>query len=424
MPVPIISITGTKGKTTTTFVVSQVLQALGKDVLRVDTTGHYLNGVQRSTLEDSKQVWGLVPSVSPGRFLWEFQVNPGLRENGVAVLESSLGSSSLSGMGYRSHAVGVFLNVFEDHLGSSDRLKTKADIAMAKSFIFSRLERDGWVVCNADDPLVTGTLGVVPEHLDITILPCGIEFSHFDLPGHLSAGGAAVTVKDGKAVLLKNDSEEVLFDLTAIPWTFNVTFMPSVWNCLMAASAVYAARGGEWTPDVRQAFEAVRLDNYGGRLTLLQAANGATILTDYAHEKVSLVEVAKLARTLVKPGGKVIGILRLANDRTDELIQETGRAVGACYDECIVFDKIDGYLRQPRKVRSQRFPEVVGTVSETYAAAIKEVNPHVERIIREDQAVAHAASVATANDVVVYIVNDDVKRSIGFAKEYFQAEFI
>ena len=54
MSVPIISVTGTKGKTTTVAVIADVLQSLGKNVLKVDTTGHFLNGERRSTLDDSK----------------------------------------------------------------------------------------------------------------------------------------------------------------------------------------------------------------------------------------------------------------------------------------------------------------------------------------------------------------------------------
>jgi cyanophycin synthetase len=425
MDVPIITITGTKGKTTTVNVVADVLRTLHKNVLKVDTTGHFVNGERRSTLKQASSLWGLVPSVSPGRYLYEFHANPELCEDGVAVLEASLGSSSLSGMGYRSHTVGVFLNVFEDHLGSSSRIQTKQDIADAKAFVFERIERGGWAICNADDPLVSAILTVVPDHLDVNILPCAIDFAHFDLGAHLEAGGKAITVRDNYVVLLSKEGEQPLVNLLALPWTFEAQFMPSVWNAMMAAAALYGYSNGAWNEQMTEAFESVRLDPYGGRLTPLRAANGAQIIADYAHEKVSLVEVAKLAKRLAKPGGKVIGIVRLANDRTPELIAETGRAIGATYDQLVVYDKIDGYLRMPRPVvRSKNFPEITGKISELLSAAIAETNLHVERIIREDQAVAYAADIAGPNDVVVYIVNDDIKRSIGFALDSFKAEFL
>jgi cyanophycin synthetase len=421
--VPIIAITGTKGKTTTAFVVAEVLQKLGGNVLRVDTTGHYVNGAQHSNLEDSKRIWGLVPTVSPGRYLWEFQTHPDFSENGVAVLETALGSSAGAGLGYREHQVGVFLNVFEDHLGSSSRLKTKADIAKAKEFIFARIANGGTAVFNADDALVVDRLQVLPEKFKINLLPCGLQFDQYDLPSHLQAGGKALTVRDRRVVLLEGDQEHELLDLVRIPWTFEGEFGPSLWNVLMAAAAVLAHVNLTWSDQVRLAFESVRLDPYGGRLTLLQAANGTKLLLDYAHEKVSLAEVAKFAHSMTKTG-KVYGVVRIAHDRTDELMLETGRVIGEAFDSCIVYDKIDGYWRKPKVVRSQRFPQVMGYASQKLTEGIKQANPQVERIVREDQAIARAAELAGPDDVVVVIVNDDIHRSVDFVKESFKAEFV
>ena len=95
------------------FVIVAVLRALGANSLRVDTTGHFINGERKSTLKDSSEIWGAVPTVCPGRYLWEFFVNPELQKNGIAVLETALGSSTSKGLGYFSHQVGIFLNVFE-----------------------------------------------------------------------------------------------------------------------------------------------------------------------------------------------------------------------------------------------------------------------------------------------------------------------
>jgi cyanophycin synthetase len=422
-PTPKIAITGTKGKTTTTYVVATVLQALGYNVLRVDTNGHYVNGEQRSTLSDSKQTWGLVPTVCPGRYLWEMRADPVFATKPVAVLEAALGSSGSAGLGYRAHDVGVFLNVFEDHLGSSERLQSKQDIAYAKQFVFAQLQRDGWAVFNADDPLVVDRLSVIPREFNANLLPCGLEFNQFDLANHLEAGGHALTAKDGKIVLLSRNGEEVLFDLASIPWTFSGQYQPSVWNLLMAAATVYAWFKGEWQPAFGKAFEAVRLERYGGRLTVLQAASGTKIIADYAHEKVSLVELAKLGRQMAGSDGKVMAIVRLANDRTDELITETGRAIGEAYDELVVFDKIDGHWRQPKPTRSIRFKQVVGYTSDVLTKGIQQTNPHVTRILREDEAIERMAALAGPHDVVIDIVNDDIKRSVEWLRQYFQADF-
>lgn len=423
--VPIISVTGTKGKTTTVAVIADVLQKLEKNVLKVDTTGHFLNGERKSTLDESKAAWRLVPSVCPGRYLWEFHTHPELKENGVAVLECSLGCSGPSGLGYRYHNVGVFLNVFEDHLGSSDRIQTKADIARAKQFVFSRLlHAESYAVFNADDSLVVGSLDALPDARDITKIPFGLSFSAYPVEDHLRNGGVVFTVNEKKEIVLRSlAGDTVILDLRALSWTFNATFEPSTWNLLAAAAAVYGHFKGELPANIKEVFESVRLDQYGGRLTMLGTENGVRILADYAHEKQSLALVARLAKTQILAGGKVIGVVRLAHDRTDELMRETGRVIAAEYDQVIVYDKIDGHYRKATR-KGTRFTEVVGRTSEIIATAIKEVNPNVERILREDHAIARAAEIAKPGDVVIVIVNDNIEQSINFIKEIFKADFV
>lgn len=422
-----IAITGTKGKTTVVTMVAQALHKLNYNVMHVDTTGHFVNGKQLSTLDDSKYTWGLVPSVCPGRYLWEFRSNPDLvnDEEATAVLECSLGCSALTnGLGYGAHDIGVFLNVFEDHLGSSDRIKTREDIAIAKNFVFKRLNRDSFSIFNADDELVVGQLKEVPDHLNIELIPCGVSFSAFDIKAHLAAGGKAITVNDSKQIVLRaEDGDTVLCDLTQVPWAFDGLFVPSIYNMLFITAIVCARLKFELPENLKPVLESLRLDPYGGRLTLLQAKNGATVIADYAHEKESLKVVGALAKGLAK-NGKAIGVVRLAHDRTDQLMQETGHVIANAFDQVVVYDKIDGYLRKPRNVRSKRFPQIVGKTSQIIADAIMETNPNCERIIREDLAVQRAAEIAGPDDVVVVIVNDEIHRSIEFIKDAFKAEFV
>lgn len=309
-------------------------------------------------------------------------------------------------------------------MGSSSRIQTKRDIALAKEFVFARIERDGWAVFNADDELVVDRLQVVPDELGIRLLPCGLTFEHYDIQKHLDEGGEALTMDGSQVVLKSREGDKVLFDVASIPWAFKGLYTPSVWNLLMSAGALYAHRSGEWDDTVRAAMEAIRLEKYGGRMTLLKSSDGTAILADYAHEKVSLHEVGKLARTLVGENGRTIGVVRLAHDRTDELIKETGTIIGESFDECVIYEKIDGYWRNPKNVRSKRFPQIVGRTSEILAEGARLSNEHVTRILREDEAIQHAASIARPEDVVVVIVNDDIKQSLDFVQEAFRAEFI
>ncbi len=419
---PIISTTGTKGKTTTVAIIADVLQRLEKNVLKVDTTGHFLNGERQSTLDESRALWQLVPSVCPGRYLWEFHAHPEMTDT-VAILECSVGCSGGAGLGYRAHDVGIFLNVFEDHMGSSARLQTKEDIAFHKSFIFRRIKNDGYAVFNADDPLVVSQLDKI-KAAGVSLIPVGIEFTHFDVKAHLAAGGTAITYRGSSIVILHADQETVAADVTNIPWAFQGKYLPSVYNLMHAVGGIFGYYKGELPANFRETIEAVRLDPYGGRLTVFRAANGATIIADYAHEKVSLQTIAELAKTMKQPNGKIIGVVRLAYDRSDSLIRETGKVIAENYDTVVVYDKIDGHFKHPKQIRSTLFKQEVGYTSSVLAEGIEKYNGNVERIIREDQAIERAAEIATAEDIVVIIVNDDIKRSIGFIQESFKAEFI
>ncbi|MEK7603141.1 MAG: Mur ligase family protein [Patescibacteria group bacterium] len=421
---PIVAVTGTKGKTTVVKVLAQVLRGLGKNVMHVDTTGHFVNGVRRSTLDDSKRIWSLVPSVGPGRYLYEFFQNPQLLEDGIAVLESSLGSSNLSGMGYRSHKVGVFLNVFEDHMGSSDRLKTQQDIADAKQFIFERLDDEGFAIVNADDKLVVGKLAVIPEDVSYRIIACGLNFSAISQHEVLKQGGWVVTIENDQVIVKHAKSKKALLNVKDVIWTFNGKFLPSVYNLLFVVGASLGAFDGDLPLNFIPALKNSRLDPNDGRLVVFRSEKGVKIIADYAHEKQSLSQVGDLAKTLVTNNGRVIGVIRFAHDRTNEILQVTAKEIVKHFDSFIVYDKIDGHFREAKKIRNKRFTQKVGYISQVVYDALKLKTDNVERILREDKALERAAEIAQPGDVVVHIVNDDIERSMEFIKTAFGAKLI
>lgn len=414
----IISTTGTKGKSTITYVLADLFLRYGENVLRVDTTGYYVNGAQKGTLESSKRLNRLVPTVCPGRFLTVMDEY----EQFVAVLECALGSSGSAGLGYRRHKVGIFTNVFEDHLGSSPRLQTQADIAVAKNFIFRCLDEEGTAVFNADDRNVCSQLPLAPATAQL--IPCGMTFEHFDLKKHLAGDGRALTYRDGAIVLLQGDKATPLIKSSDIVWTFDGVFTPSVWNAMFVIGALLGYFNNKVPQEMWDLLRSSRLDPYGGRLTLLKNDTGVTILADYAHEKNSLSAVGDLAKSIAtQNGGKVIGVVRLAYDRTDELIADTAATIAPHYDQFVVYDKVDGHFKEPYKTTG-RFKMVVGRISQIFADALQRNGATVTRIIREDEALAHASKIAKPGDVVVHIVNDDIERSIGFIRETFKAELV
>jgi|GEM_PF-637956 len=431
-----ITITGTKGKTTVSNVLANILQKLEKKVLSVDTNGAYINGKMMISKSQSQLVWDVVPTVAPGRFLYllnspDTKIVEGRHHgniDGVAVLEASLGCGTLSGLGYFGHDVGVFTNVFEDHLGSRPDLNKREDIGSSKKFIYSRINHDGYAVFNADDDIVCNNLKYCKQ--SVKLVPFGLHFKHFDIKKHIDKGGTAVTVKNDLVVLISLEKTEKLFAISDIVWTFEGKFTPSVYNLLAVVGALFGYGEGSISPKIITAICNSRLDPYSGRLALLRNKKDVTIIADFAHEKQSLKSVAELAHKLKKSNdNQVIGVIRLAWDRTEELIKETAEYIANSYDQFIVYDKIDGFWRQPGtrfRTGQRQFTQEIGKISTILADTLIKLRNEkdVVRILREDDAIKMAAKKAKSGDVVVFIVNDNIKRSIDFIKNAFDAEFV
>lgn len=417
-----ISITGTKGKTTITRALDYVIRKSGEKVLRVDTDGHYVNGKQKSTLDDSKKLFMLVPTVCPGKYLLDARK---MFPDFTAVFETAIGSSGSGGLGYGLHQIGIFTNILEDHLKSSSRLQTREDLAKAKRFIFSRIDVGGTVVFNADDKYVCSQIDGVPEfRKPVYFLPVGFDFNAFNLDSHLENGGEAVTEENGWIVIKSKKEIKKILEINEISWAFKGNFKPSVYNLMFIIGGLYSYNGGEVTEKNIDNLIKYRMDKFGGRLTMLENKKGVKILIDYAHEKFSLEEVANLGRKI--SSGKLMGVVRLAPDRKDEIIFETGEYIADKYDDLIVYDKIDGVTRKEYKGRKGNFNRKTGEVSQIFYDGIvsKKEKEHVDRILEEKKAIQKAAEKADSGDLVVVICGDDHKKTLKYVKKYFRAKFV
>jgi len=418
----IISVTGTKGKTTVVRALDFVLRKSGTSTLRVDTDGHYINGKQKSTLGDSKKLFMLVPTVCPGKYLLDARK---MYPDFTAVFETAIGSSASAGLGYGLHQIGIFTNILEDHLKASKRLQTKADLAKAKRFIFNRIDVEGTVIFNADDKYVCSQIEAVPEfRKPVYFLPVGLDFKYFDLKSHLKKNGKYITVENDWVVIKGKKTNNRIIAIKDIVWTFNGAFQPSVFNLMFIIGGIYVHNQGKVTATNLHYLKKYRFDKFGGRLTLLENKKGVKILVDYAHEKFSLEEVAKLGKAIST--GRVIGVIRLAPDRQDEIIYETGKYIADKYDDLIVYDKIDGVVRKEYKGRKSFFNRKIGEVSQILYQGIRDNKKQglVERVVREDLAIKRAGELAQKGDLVVVICGDDHKRTVKLAQKYFKAKFI
>lgn len=417
----IITVTGTKGKTTVTRLLNYIFCNHTKkfNVLYVDTDGHYFNNKRKGTLKDSKKLYGLVPTVCPGRFLYRLEN----KENPIAILEASVGSSALPGMGYCLHNIGIFTNVYDDHVGY--RMKTRKQLAHQKArFVFRRTVPKGISIFNADDKYVCGELSMVRVELGMTLLPVGLNAKHFEIKKHIKEGGSYITMQDSWIGIETQKGFRKLLDVKKIPWTFQGEFKPSIYNIMFALAGVYAQNKFK-VPQraLLDLFYSYTLDKEGGRLTQIEnKKKGYSYLVDFAHEKYSLTEVGNLAKKLST--NKTIGVVRLGADRKDDVLVKTGEYIANKYDVLIVFDKIDGVKRKSSNGRGGYFPtREVGEISKLFFKGIKNKKRNkkdVHYILQEKDAIKLASQLAEKGDVIVTIPGHSHTETIKEIKKHIK----
>lgn len=397
-----IAVTGTKGKTTVVRLLDFVFRQLDEQVLRVDTSGAYLNDQRKVSDDESRLRWGFASTNAPGRFLYLLDAT----KPSTAILECTLFCADEGvGLGYKYHDVGIFTNVFEDHLGGKADLRTKDDIARKKSILFKMIAPGGSAIYNLDDPYVTGQLAAVPKDLDISQI--GVTLA--DAP----AEGMFCRVGTEEISIVHDGSTVMRHSLSAFPW-LATRHEPSRYSLGFVYATLFASLHKAVFAEAIEALKDYQYDPDGGRMVEV-TTKGPKVILDFAHEKYSLKALADYARSLIGENGRVIGVVRLAPSRTDELIDDTAASIVDAFDSFVVYDKVDGHWRKPGLVKGyvDKYEEV-GRVANRLGAALRKASAKVSIQIREDEAIKKAVAEATPSDVIVYIVNDDSKRSRQF----------
>lgn len=411
----IVSVTGTKGKTTIVRIIDHVLRKVAKNVLLVDTDGFYLDGKRLGTLDTSNKLYGLYPTVCPGKHLYPLKNKKG----SFAIFETSIGSAGVAGLGYDFHHIGIFTNVFEDHLGI--RVQTREELAERKaSILYPRVRKEGLALMNADDELTVKHIDLIREGKDIDIIYVTMGHSVVDLDRHVANGGKYLTYENGYIILVSPEGKERIINADKLSWTFEGKYEPSLYNLAFVVGALIKIFGKEnlKKQKILKYLEEYKPHKRGGRLQLLESKKSdIKVIIDYAHEKYSINKIAGLARNLSK--NKTIGVIRFDTKRTREQLEDYGRGVALAFDELIVYDKIDGEFHRPLKNKEHKYYWKKGEISQIIVDQVKSIKGDrgVQQVIREEDAFKKALEIAEAGDVIVHISNDH-DRTLRYVKKH------
>ncbi|MFN8662722.1 MAG: Mur ligase family protein [Thermomicrobiales bacterium] len=314
--IPVIAITGTNGKTTTTRLLAHILRGTGRKVGWTSTVGVFIEG--ECVLEGDY--------TGPAG-AWRVLEEPGLD---IAVLETARGGLLLRGMACESNDVSVMTNVTGDHLGLHG-IHTVEGLAAVKSVVLHTTRPSGWTVLNADDPLVRGQAAGLPA----AIIWVTQDPENPTVAAHLLTGGTAILADDGWLVIATGSERTHVLAFADVPITFGGRARHMIENVLCATGAAVALDIAP--PDIARAlatFGENEADNVG-RLHVY-SVQGATVILDYAHNEVGLTYLLQLAESYRGEGGRLISIIGTAGDRTDEALREIGRLAAQASDQVIV----------------------------------------------------------------------------------------
>jgi cyanophycin synthetase len=377
--VPILSVTGTNGKTTTTRLLAHIFRQTGK-VIGYTTTdgtyiGDYLVEAGDNTGPQSAQLILQDPTVQ------------------VAVLETARGGILRSGLAFEASNVGVVLNVAADHLGLGD-IDTIDQLAHLKSVIAEAIYPDGYAVLNADDPRVVA----MAEKTKANIAYFTMNPDSQKVRDHIQKGGVAALFENGYISILKGDWTHRIEKVENIPLTMGGRAPFMIANALAASLAAFVQN--VTIEQIRAGLTTFRasVSQTPGRMNLFNLGNYHALI-DYAHNPHSFEALGSFVRNWNT--GDRIGVIGGPGDRRDEDFVTLGKLAAGIFNRIIIKEDDDTRGRAR------------GSAAELIAQGIKQVNPNYkfETVLDEPTAINKGLETAPDNSLVV-ILPESVTRAI------------
>ncbi len=387
--IPIIAVTGTNGKTTTTRLIAHIVKNNGYRVGFTTSDGIY---VQNSMLTKGD---------TTGPVSAEFILKDPTVE--FAVLETARGGILRSGLGFGKCDVAVVTNIQEDHMGLSD-IHTLKDMANVKGVVARAVKRDGYVVLNADNEHCVS----ISKTVDCKIAYFSIDENNPVIVEHCKKGGIAAIYENGFITIKKGEWKFRVEKASHIPLTFGgkVTFM--IYNVLAATLASYVY--GFIIEDIKTNLATFipSAAQTPGRMNIFDFKE-YKVLIDFAHNADGFRGIKEYLSTIDSP--YKIGIITGTGDRRDDDIRDMGRISTEMFDHIII--------RQDKFLRGRQAEDIVKLLVE----GINQVNPKqsYEYIPKEVEALKHALSIAKPGTFITAL-SDVIDNAIDVVQSYLDKE--
>lgn len=286
----LFGVTGTNGKTTTTFMIESILKAAGHKTGLIGTVSYRIGNMEKPVTHTTPESLELQ------------QLFAEMKEAGVtaAVMEVSSHAIDQNRIAGTDFNVLVFTNLSQDHL---DYHVSMEEYARAKSKLFVERPHLPWIV-NIDD-----VLGQELARMGKNVITYGIETREALL--------RAENIKLGVA----GTEFTLITDGRSLPVRIPLAGRFNVYNALAAVGAAIASGVG-----VEEAVRGVaQTPQVPGRFELVSANSDITVIVDYAHTPDGLEKLLRSVLEIIKPGERLITVFGCGGDRDRDKRPKMGR---------------------------------------------------------------------------------------------------
>ena len=348
----LIGVTGTKGKTTTTYMIRDILQKQGIKVGLIGTVASYVGNRKIADNENT------TPESLKLQEIFSKMVEEKCE---VVVMEVSSQSLKLNRVAGCNFDIGIFTNLAEDHISSKEHPNME-DYFNSKVELF-RMCKKGFI--NADDVYAITIPKLVPE----------CQITTFGIDNHCDILAKDITVTNQYVdfkVKIGDKNERVK---VSIPGRF------SVYNSLVAIGV--ALQFGCSSENIKEALVNIRVP---GRSELVNNKLGLTIMIDYAHTPESLEKILSSVKIYTK--GRVISVFGCGGDRDKNKRPMMGEVSGRVADYTIITSD---------NPRTEKPEEIVKDIEK----GIKKTKGKYECIVDRIEAITKAIKMANKRDIIV-----------------------
>lgn len=391
--IPIISTTGTNGKTTTTTLCAFILRGLYKNVGKTTTTGIYIN--------DNKIDSGDCAGSESARTLL---MNKCI---GACSFETSLGGIRNGGLIYEYANVGILTNIGNgDHISPRCVCKSIEDIITTKMTVINYILPDGYAVINADDKHLNNILSRL-IHKNIFLF--SMSRQNTNIVKSINDGYPVIFYESPNIVYLYN-KHEILFNIKDIPILQEAPLF-QIENVMASIAAACALNIPENIIKKQLLLYENTCANNPGRMNKIRYGR-SDIIIDYAHNTDSVNNICKYFSSLQKYTKKIV-MFGAAGDRDDDVIKNMTNTLYDAFDITILF--VD-----EKTLRGRKSIELLNLMKDGIDIHEKNHSKRVKEHHGEKNAINESFEFISKNNTdLLLLLVDDVEGSIQYIMKTF-----